>query len=81
MECPNCNQEAQEDDKFCRGCGNEVNSTFHCDCGAEVNQEDNFCHQCGTGFEGVEEEGDDASEVEQPAQQPLQQPAQNFNTF
>ena len=65
MTCKNCDNEPQEEDGFCRQCGEELGSdSMTCECGAEVEQNDNFCHSCGSAFSGEIEEADDHDEEE-----------------
>ena len=46
MECPKCQTENPQDNKFCRKCGaTPMSNCFQ--CGAEVYPVDVFCGKCG----------------------------------
>ena len=47
MQCPKCQHQNQEEDKFCRECGTKLSSVCP-QCGREVNPQDKFCPECGT---------------------------------
>jgi len=45
-QCPKCQYQNQEEDKFCRECGTKLSSVCP-QCGREVNPQDKFCAECG----------------------------------
>lgn len=55
MNCPNCNSEVSENQKFCANCGAYINNVRYCaNCGTQLPEGGRFCPECGTPADSAE---------------------------
>jgi ribosomal protein L40E len=48
LVCPGCEAEISQEDVFCRGCGQNLETSLGCPgCGVEIDSSDKFCRKCG----------------------------------
>ena len=46
MKCPNCNEEIEDDSKFCSQCGTKIEQSCP-KCNNVISQDAKFCSNCG----------------------------------
>ncbi|MPM81378.1 hypothetical protein SDC9_128431 [bioreactor metagenome] len=47
IRCPDCQSIIEQNVRFCKYCGEEVNKALRCQCGASLSSSDKFCSNCG----------------------------------
>ncbi len=71
MNCPNCQQNLQNDFRFCPYCGSEVNRGLFCpSCGNKVEQNWVSCPQCGSALKGITSRQAPQQQIPRPEHQP-----------
>lgn len=75
MNCPNCQQNLQNDFKFCPYCGAEVSRNLFCpSCGNKVEPKWVSCPNCGGALGGIAQRQTPQKAPQQAPQQHIPQP-------
>lgn len=68
MKCKNCQEEIQDNFKYCPSCGEEINKTCH-SCKSQIDSQWVSCPYCGSSLKGKSKQQDFTNIVFNPQQQ------------